>query len=213
MNESTRYGGATATGSETADYRLREMEARLDRRLTTLEAQRGRASWGTRLLGFGFVTTLAALAVVLWGGRGTDGDWTVTRLSAREIVLRDVDGVSRGLLSTDAEGRAQLALSDRDGRERIRLTVLADGSPGVTISDPEQRPRAVLGYLPDGTTTLVFADGQGVSRAVLGLEADGSTQALFADDAGTIRTLVGVGADGVPAVSLFEAREEGSRAP
>lgn len=216
MNESTRYpGGGAATESDTADYRLRELEARLERRLTTLEARRGRGGWGTRLLGFGFFATLAALLVVLWGGRRPDGAWSVTRLSAEEIVLRDVDGVARGLLATDAEGRAMLTLSDRDGRERIRMTVLADGSPGVTINDPDQRPRAVLGYLPDGTTNLVFADAQGVSRAVVGLDADGSTQALFADDAGIIRTLVGVGADGVPAVSLFEgeAREDGSRAP
>jgi hypothetical protein len=204
-----RYTGETDSGS---DYRIREVEARLDRRLAVIEGQRERASWMTLLSGAGLVLTLAALAFVLRTVKPEDGAWTVDSLSAEEIVLRDADGIARGRLATDSEGRAELALSDRDGRERIRLTVLEDGSPGVTISDPDARPRAVLGYLPDGTTNLVLADGRGVSRAVFGLDADGSTQALFADRAGTIRTLVGVGADGEPSVSTFEGLtgEEGA---
>jgi hypothetical protein len=198
-----------------SDYRIREVEARLDRRITAIESQRGRTTWTAVLLGAGFLVTIGALAIVLGTVMPADRAWTVDSVSAEEIVLRDADGIARGLLGTASDGRAQLSLSDRDGRERIRLTVLADGSPGVTISDPDARPRAVLGYLPDGTTNLVFADAQGVSRAVLGIEPDGSTQALFADRAGTVRTLVGVGADGVPSVSTFEGatEEEGSQGP
>lgn len=212
MNDSTRdtgFGGtSTAEAAPSSDYRIRETEARLDRRLAQLEAERGRARWMTRLSGAGLVLTLAALAAVFSMVSPDEGSWSVDSVSTREVVLRDADGVARGLLATDADGRAQLSLSDRDGRERIRLTVLADGSPGVTISDGDDHPRAVLGYLPDGTTNLVFADEQGVSRAVFGLESDGSTQALFADRSGAIRTLVGVGADGVPSVSTFEARTQ-----
>jgi hypothetical protein len=195
----------------TIDYRIREVEARLDRRLTAIESKRARAGWAARLVGTGSFLTVVAMAAVLWRTLPADGAWSMASLSTEEVVLRDAEGVERGRLATDAEGRAQLSLSDREGRERIRLTVLADGSPGVTISDPEARPRAVLGYLPDGTTNLVFADAQGTSRAVFGVESDGSTQALFADQFGTVRTLVGVGADGVPEVSVFE--ERGSPAP
>ena len=217
MSSSTRdkdvRGGAGAETPSTADYRIRETEARLGRRLSALEAQRGRLAWTARLMGAGFVLTLLALAFVLIIVVPDKGALTVESLSTKEVVLRDAEGVARGMLATDSDGRAQLALSDRDGRERIRLTVLADGSPGVTISDPDARPRAVLGYLPDGTTNLVLADAQGVSRAVFGLEPDGSTQALFSDRAGTIRTVVGVGADGVPSVSLFEEEGGGERAP
>jgi hypothetical protein len=197
---------------ETSDYRIREVEARLDRRLVTLESRKDRSAWAGRLMSFGLVAGLVALAVVLEKVIPSDGNWTMATLSTEALVLRDADGVERGRMSTDDEGRTQLALSDREGRERIRLTVLADGSPGVTISDPDARPRAVLGYLPDGTTNLVFADAQGTSRAVLGVEPDGSTQALFADEAGTIRTLVGVGADGEPSVSVFDAAD-GTSAP
>jgi hypothetical protein len=168
------------------DYRVREMEARLDRRLAALEAQLRRARWTGRLAGGGLVASMAALAVVITMVAPAGEAWAVDSLSTREIALRDVDGVERGHLGTDAEGRAQLSLSDRDGQERIRLTVLGDGSPGVTISDGDARPRAVLGYLPDGTTNLVFADGSGA-----------------------IRTLVGVDARGVPAVSVFDEEGEG----
>lgn len=216
MNDSMRArggaGGSTAEIASGSEYRIREVEARMDRRLAAMESQRGRTRWVARFTGAGFVVTLAALALVLWRVVPDAGAWAVDSLSTEEVVLRDADGVARGRLATDSDGRALLSLSDRDGRERIRLTVLADGSPGVTISDSDSRPRAVLGYLPDGTTNLVFADAQGVSRAVFGLESDGSTQALFADRAGTIRTLVGVGADGLPSVSVFEG-EGGAPAP
>jgi hypothetical protein len=200
MRDTAGAGGSALESGSTSDYRIREVEARLDRRLLAVEARRGRGGWTA---GAGLVVALGALTAVSWTLLRNDRAWAVDSLSAEEIVLRDVDGVERGRLATDAAGRTQLSLSDQDGRERIRLTVLADGSPGLTISDPESRPRAVLGYLPDGTTNLVLADAQGVSRAVFGVDSDGSTQALFADSEGMIRTLVGVGADGVPSVTTF----------
>lgn len=212
MNDSTMDAGPLdGAGFEVAapadDYRLREVEARLDRRLKAVEAQRERTRWALLLTAACFVLTVAALAVALWTVLPTDRSWTVDSLSAREIMLQDAEGIARGQFGTDTEGRTQLALSDQDGRERIRLTVLADGSPGVTISDPDARPRAILAYLPDGTTNLVFADAQGTSRAVFGVEPDGSTQALFSDRTGMVRTLVGVGADGEPSVTTFEDGE------
>ena len=206
MNDSTRnkgFGGGSASQADSTDYRIREVEARLDRRLSSVESKGG-SGWVGRLMGVGLVATWIGMALILWRVTPADGAWAMDSLSTEEVVLRDADGIERGRLATDEDGRAQLTLSDQQGQERIRLTVLADGSPGVTISDPDSRPRAVLGYLPDGTTNLVFADAQGTSRAVLGVEPDGSTQALFADQSGTIRTLVGVGPDGVPSVSVFE---------
>ena len=203
-------GPARASAAEAAgsDYRIREVEARLDRKIAAIESQRARTRWLARLTGVASVAMLGAAALVLWTVAPDEGAWVVDSVSAEEILLRDGDGIARGRLGTDSDGRAQLWLADREGRERIRLTVLPDGSPGVTISDPDARARAVLGYLPDGTTNLVFADAQGVSRAVFGLDADGSTQALFADRSGAIRALVGVGADGAPSVSTFEGGAE-----
>ena len=213
MSESMRgaafAGGPAVETAVESDYRLREVEARLDRRLSVVESRGGRSGMVAGLLGMGLVFTLAALAFVLTTVVPRDGAWAVNSVTAEEIVLRDAEGIERGRLATDSDGQTQLTLSDHDGRERIRLTVLPDGSPGVTISDPEARRRAVLGYLPDGTTNLVFADEDGISRAVVGLEADGSTQALFSDHSGAVRTMVGVGADGEPSVSTFEARSAG----
>jgi hypothetical protein len=202
--------GRSPDGAEsTSDYRIREVEARLDRRLATLESQRGRLRWTVRLMGAAFVGTLIVLAIALRPSNA-GGVLSTRSLSTEEVVLRDVDGVARARLGTDPDGRAQFSLSDREGRGRIRLTVLADGSPGVTISDADARPRAVLGYLPDGTTSLVLADAQGTSRAVVGLEPDGSTHALFSDRAGRILTLVGVGADGVASMSVLEGDRGGN---
>lgn len=209
MRDTGIAGGVTAAGASTSDYRIREVEARLDRRLEAMESERVRLRWTARFMGAGFIGTLVALAVVLWTVLPHDGALATDSLSTGEVVLQDGDGVTRGRLGTDPDGRVQLSLSDRDGRERIRLTVLADGSPGVTISGPDARARAVLGSLPDGTTNLVFADAEGTSRAVFGLEPNGSAQALFADRTGTMRTLVGVGANGVPIVSIFEGEGEG----
>ena len=203
----TGFAGST-TELDGSEYRIREVAARLDRRLSAVESRSG--GWAIRLVILGLVVAVIGLAVALWTVVPGDGAWSVDSITAEEVVLRDAEGVARGRLATDADGRAQLALSDQDGRERIRLTVLADGSPGVTISDRDARPRAVLAYLDDGTTNLVIADQSGVSRAVFGVDADGSTQAFFTDDIGDIRTLVGVGADGEPAVSTFEARGAGS---
>lgn len=216
--DSAMRGGAPMTfetlgGSTSSDYRIREVEARLDRRLSAMETREQRRGWRGRITGLALAVALSASAFVFWKYVPHSQSWAVHSVSTEEIVLRDAAGVERGRLATDPEGRAQLSLADREGRERIRLTVLADGSPGVTISDPEARPRAVLGYLPDGTTNLVFADSRGTSRAVFGLEADGSTQALFADPSGAVRTVVGVGADGAPSVSIIEDEDPALSAP
>lgn len=208
MRDNDVPGGSPDGAESTSDYRIREVEARLDRRLAALESQRDRLRWMARLMGAAFVGTVIVLAIAL---RTANGDEVLSTrsLSTEEVVLRDVGGVTRARLGTDPDGRAQFSLSDREGRGRIRLTVLADGSPGVTISDADARPRAVLGYLPDGTTSLVLADAQGTSRAVVGLEPDGSTHALFSDRTGRILTLVGVGADGVPSMSVLEGERGG----
>lgn len=199
MNENSTEAALDGVESD-ADYRIREIEARLDRRVAALEAQRGQLRWTIRLMGAaGAALGLAFAYMLLAGGAGRTIE--AKRLLTEEVVLTDAGGIVRAHLGIDADGRTQFSLSDRDARTRIRLTVLPDGSPGMTISDADSRPRAVLGYLPDGTTSLVLADAQGTSRAVVGLEPDGATHALFADETGAIRTLVGVAADGAPALS------------
>ncbi len=139
MNDFVRdrggVGGSTAEAAATSDYRIREVEARLDRRLVTVEAQRGRSRWATGLTVLALLIASGALGIAVWAVAPREGARTMASLSTREVVLRDADGVERGRLATDADG-SQLSLSDREGRERIRLTVLPDGSPGRD----DQRP-------------------------------------------------------------------------
>lgn len=200
MNDAT----PTLSSGVEADYRLRELEARLERRIAAVESQHARGRLMTLAAGAGLVLSVAALALVGTTVLPDDRALEVGSLSTEAVVLRDADGVTRGELGMDGEGRSRLTLSDEDGQERIGLTVLADGSPGVTVNGPDGQPRAVLAYLPDGTTNLVLADAQGVSRAVFGIEPDGSARALFSDRTGAVRTLVGVDPSGVPNVSVVE---------
>lgn len=186
-------------------YRIRELEARLERRLAAVEAERSRSRVLTLASSAGLLLTLATLAFVAVTVLPEDRELVVGSLSTGEIQLHDDAGVMRGQLGMDADGRSRLILADEDGQERIGLTVLPDGSPGVTVNGPDGRPRAVLAYLPDGTTNLVLADAQGVSRAVFGVEPDGSARALFSDRTGAVRTLVGVDPEGEPSVSVVEA--------
>jgi hypothetical protein len=217
MNDAKREpwsdGLSPSVATSDGDYRIREAEARLDRRIATLEGRSGPVRWAPALAAAAFVFGLCALVVAMRAGSPGPGPWSVSSVSAEAFVLRDADGIERGRMALGSDGRAHLALADREGRERIRLTVLADGSPGVTVMDANDRPRAVLGSLPDGTTNLVFADAQGIGRAVLGLEPDGSSQALFTDRVGTVRALVGVGATGAPVVSTFSGAPQEAPEP
>lgn len=211
MSDSTLGSGfgGTATASD-SEYRIREVEARLDRRLSTLEG-RGSSRGLSALLTAGLVLTWIGMAIGVSMVVPRDGAWSMTSVETETLVLRDADGVERASMYTDPDGQSQLALSDPDGRERIRLTVLPDGSPGITISGPDAQPRAVLAYLPDGTANLVFADAQGVSRAVLGVDPTGATQVLFTDRSGAVRALVGVDSEGEPTVSVYEETSGGGR--
>lgn len=186
-------------------YRIRELEARLERRLAAVEEERGRSRLLAVASTVGLVLTIATLVFVAVTVLPEDREIVAGSISTGEIQFHDDAGVVRGQLGMDADGRSRLTLADEDGQERIGLTVLPDGSPGVTVNGPDGRPRAVLAYLPDGTTNLVLADAQGVSRAVFGVEPDGSARALFSDRTGAIRTLVGVDPEGEPSVSVVEA--------
>ena len=183
MNEGKRGSGmgAGGEGAGGSEYQLRELEARFARRLTVLEGKVARARGAAWAAGIGFVMALTALGLTLKESVLASDTETLRHLVAEGVTLVDAEGIERGRLATDTDGRAALTLSDQDGRERIRMTVLGDGSPGLTVHDPESQARAVLGYLPDGTTNLVFTDR-----------------------GGAIRTLMGVGPDGRPSMTVFE---------
>lgn len=192
MNEDTRENGTgPAFGGGGADYQIRELEARMARRLTLLESKVARARGAAWAAGVGFVMALTALGLTLKDGVFAGDTQSLRELVTEGITLVDAEGVERGRLATDADGQAALSLSDHDGRERIRMTVLGDGSPGLTVHDPESQPRAVLGYLPDGTTNLVFTDRGGEIRTLMGVGPDGNPSMTVFEDAGGTDTSEG----------------------
>ncbi|MBA2572897.1 MAG: hypothetical protein H0V06_07625 [Gemmatimonadetes bacterium] len=189
-----------------------ETQAALVRRVERVEQENARLKEQSRLLMVGGAAVAGMLALLLIGQLasaffGGVGDV----VEARRFVLRDADGMARGVWELTPNGASRLVMQDRDARERIRLTLLPDGSPGLTLADRDGRSHTVLGLLRDQTSTLVFADQAGKTRAVFGVPADGSSTLVFADRDGETRLGVGVDAAGIPGITTFE--NEASVAP
>ena len=187
---------------------MQEREVGLAQRLERVEHENAQLRKQSKLLTIGGSAVLGLLALMLIGRlfAGFSGG-AADVVEAGKFVLRDGDGMIRGIWEITDNGGSQLVLRDRDARERIRLTLLPDGSPGLTLADRDGRSRTVLGLLPDQTATLVFADQAGKARAVLGVPADGSSTLAFNDRGGEPRVNVGVDAAGKPSVTMFENAE------
>ena len=181
------------------------VETPLTERLERLEQENAQLKRQGKLLMIGGAAVLGILALMLIGRVvGAFSGGAVDVIEARRFVLRDADGMLRGVWEMTDNGSSRFILRDRDGRERMRLALLPDGSPGVTLADRDNRARTVWGVLPDQTASLVFADQAGKTRAVLGVPSDGSSTLVFADRGGETRVGVGVDAAGKPGVTLYE---------
>lgn len=191
-----------------AQYRIKEVEAALARRLEHAEGQHARLLNANRVL---IVCSIAAIGFAAFGWRRASLAYSASRdresVEAQSFVLADADGIRRATLAADGSGSVDLGLMDREGRERLRLSVLADGSPGISLVDAEGRSRAVFGLLPDGTTNLVFADARGSTRAVVGVSPDGASRVIFADPEGATRAALGVDEAGAPILRVVELDE------
>lgn len=197
-----------------AQYRIKEVEAGLARRLEHVEGQHARLLNANRIL---IACSIAAIGFAALGWRRAALAYSATsdpgNLEAQSFVLEDADGIRRATLGLDGSGSVDLGFMDREGRERLRLSVLADGSPGISLIDPEGRSRAVFGLLPDGTTNIVFADARGSTRAVVGVSPDGASRAVFADEQGATRAALGVDEDGAPILSVVKPDEPAKSDP
>jgi hypothetical protein len=175
------------------EYRIREKYAAFDRRIRSLEGRSGR---GRALQVSALTAALAALALSGFGLRELQHAYfpgeTAPTLDAQAIVLRDYEGLERGALRVQDDGRVTLTLMDDRAQPRLRLSVLEDGSPGVSLLDSDGDTRAILGLLPDGTTSLVFADGGSVARTVLAVTPDGASRIVFSDHLGEAKAAVGI---------------------
>ena len=160
----------------------------------------------------GLTAILAGLAVALmfvasrYGLPGT----TAEVVAAEQYVLRDPEGLPRGLWGTDEDGAMRLLFQDKGGQPRLRLSLLEDGGAGISLIDSAGHNRAVIALLPDQAVSVVLADGNGKTRTVFGLSPDGSSSLVFADGSGVNRASMGVDTRGL---GTFTLSDRGRSAP
>ena len=160
----------------------------------------------------GLTVILAGLAVALmfvasrYGLPGT----TAEIVAAEQYVLRDPEGLPRGLWGTDEDGAMRLLFQDKGGQPRLRLSLLEDGGAGISLIDSAGHNRAVIALLPDQAVSVVLADGNGKTRTVFGLSPDGSSSLVFADGSGVNRASMGVDTRGL---GTFTLSDRGRSAP
>jgi hypothetical protein len=193
------------------DPLVREMEAVLGRRIDGLERDNRQLQRRSSMLALGVAASLTLAAGALIYGL-TAENRVAGVVHARQFVLHDADGNSRGGLVLTPEGGSRLVMKDRTGTERLRMTLLADGSPGISLADADGRSRIVLGFLPDQTANIVLADRFGRTRAVFGLMPDESSTLVFADNNGETRVGLGIDHRGGAGLTLFE-RDNGRSGP
>jgi hypothetical protein len=193
-----------------AHHELRA-EGRIVNRLEQLERDNRRLRRYT-------TTMLVVVAMVL--GLGVALVWYSVRsglpgsplsVSARQFVLRDANGATRGAWGLGDDGAVRFVLNDGEGRQRVRLSLLRDGSAGLSFADSADRKLAVFGLLPDYTTNLALTDPAGIPRAVLGVSPNGSSNLVFADRSGSTRAGLGVDSRGLGTFTLAEREGGGAR--
>ncbi len=189
---------ATEAGMRAVMHRLAELER---------ETGRSKRLSLTSLVLVGVILGLAVAMVYLSAKRGMPG--TVNSVvESRQYLLRDANGVVRGVWGSAEDGTIRLVLRDAAGRSMVKLNLLPDGASGITFADSTEHSRIVLGVLEDETSTLVLADGSGRARAVLGLNPDGSSTLVFADTLGASRAGLGIDASGGATATLPSALTE-----
>jgi hypothetical protein len=156
---------------------------------------------------------LAALIASLLLGVGAIASSIVTRgrthtLEAREILLKDANGMTRAVWRVDDTDDVEFALHDPNGVMRLRMAVLRDGEPFMALMDRNRRLRIVLAQDND-RGTLTFSDGEEAQRAVLGLGTDRTATLMFVDGQGSPRAGLAVDEAGDPTWTFVE-RESGS---
>ena len=162
------------------------------------------------LIGLTAVLAGLALALMYVASRYGLPCTTAEIVAAEQYVLRDPEGLPRGLWGTDEDGAMRLLFQDKGGQPRLRLSLLEDGGAGISLIDSAGHNRAVIALLPDQAVSVVLADGNGKTRTVFGLTPDGSSSLVFADGSGVNRASMGVDTRGL---GTFTLSDRGRSAP
>jgi|GEM_PF-5477010 len=143
----------------------------LANRLERLEQAHRR--WRTLTLGLG-LGVMALLADLVWT-RHRSSDV----LEARELIVRDDQGVIRARLSVDGDDGAQLVLHDEQEHPQLRLQGRADRSSYLEMLNPSTGDcRLILGAGSDGVAGLHLYDQHHLA-ATLRTDHQGSADLLF----------------------------------
>lgn len=127
-----------------------------------------------------FVAVLAVTLVIM--GQSS-ANKPAKIIEAEKFVLRDKDGVVRGLLQSE---------------KRMAAFVLADETGKAVIE---------LGAKDNGATGLVFADGSGTTRVALGVKDGNSPDFGLLDAHGTLRVAMGIDPAGNPALVMYDEKQ------
>jgi hypothetical protein len=184
---------------------LNRMEESLHMRISHLEREGRRMRTLNTIMGVGMVGAVALSIAASTMARAAVGREVLT---AREVQLKDTQGVVRGTWRILDDGTTSFIMNDVNAIGRLKLTVLDNGGAGLAFTDGHGRSRVVLSLLPDMTGTLAFADETGGTRAAIGLTPDGSASAAFVDEFGNTRSAVGVQSDGSPLLTLNDRTPE-----
>lgn len=186
-------------------------EGRIVHRLDELERDNRRLRRYTTVMLVVMAMVLGLGAALIWYSVRSGLPGSPNTVSARQFVLRDNTGTTRGAWGLGDDGAVRLVLNDGEGRQRVRLSLLKDGSAGLSFADSADRKLAVFGLLPDYTTNLALTDPAGIPRAVLGVSPNGSSNLVFADRSGSTRAGLGVDSRGMGTFTLTEREGGGAR--
>ena len=124
-------------------YELRA-EGRIVNRLEQLERDNRRLRRYTTTMLVVMAMVLGLGAALIWYSVRSGLPGSPLIVSARQFVLRDNEGTTRGAWGLGEDGAVRLVLNDGEGRQRVRLSLLRDGSAGLSFADSADRKLAVL---------------------------------------------------------------------
>ncbi|HET8623455.1 MAG TPA: hypothetical protein VFM14_07820 [Gemmatimonadales bacterium] len=168
-------------------------------RLEALERDNRRLQRYGGFLVAGMAVLIALGAVLVYATRTVSPE-----VAAQRFVIKDAQGVVRGVWGVAEDSSLRFIFQDRAGRPRVRISLLNDGSAGISLTDSGGRPRGVLALEENAGGSLVFADAAGRTRSVLGVAPEGAANLVFADQNGATRAGLGVNSLGLPTFTMTE---------